>query len=107
MNFEASTFRKGERVELGQAAGDLGLADAGGADHQDVLGNDVVGDVGRKLLAAEAVAQGDAYRFFGVFLPDDVLVQFLDDFLGGQFVALMDDGVAHFQSSSMVKFLLV
>ena len=38
-----------------------------------------------------------AHRFFGVFLADDVLVQFLDDFLGGQFIALVDDAFAHLQ----------
>ena len=43
--------------ELRQPAADLGLAAAGGADHQDVLGRDLVAQLGRELLAAPAVAQ--------------------------------------------------
>src|SRR3546814_10762751 len=43
--------------ELGEAARNLGLAAARGPDHQDVLGAELVAQIGRKLLAAPAVAQ--------------------------------------------------
>ncbi len=58
-----------------QAPGDLGLADAGRADHQDVLGRDLVAQRLVDLDAAPAVAQGDGDRALGVVLADDVLVQ--------------------------------
>ncbi len=45
--------------ELGQAARDLGLADAGGADHQDVLGHDLLGQRRRRAAGA---ASGCAAR---------------------------------------------
>ncbi|CAM5192449.1 hypothetical protein CDEF62S_03509 [Castellaniella defragrans] len=66
-----------------QAAGDLGLAHAGGAYHQDVLGYDFVAQGLGDLLAAPAVAQRHGDRTLGVFLADDVFVQFRDDFFGG------------------------
>ena len=72
--------------ELGQAAGDLGLADAGGADHDDVLGHDFFGHFGRELLAAHAIAQRDGDGALGVVLADDVLVEFGDDLARRQFV---------------------
>jgi hypothetical protein len=40
-----------------QAPRNLGLADTGGPDHQDVLRRHIVGHLGRQLLAADAVAQ--------------------------------------------------
>src|SRR5690606_27017798 len=60
--------------ELGQAAADLGLAAAGGPDHQDVLRRDLVAQLGREALAAPAVPErhGDCALGFG--LADDVLV---------------------------------
>ncbi len=45
--------------ELRQPAGDLGLADAGRADQDDVLGRDVVAQLGGELLPPPAVAEGD------------------------------------------------
>ena len=69
--------------ELGQPPGDLGLADAGGADHQDVLRRDLVAQRVGHLHASPAIAQGDRHRTLGVVLPDDVLVELLHDFTGG------------------------
>ena len=80
VNLEASTLTKGESVSGRQTPGDLGLADAGGADQDDVFGRDFVPEVFGHLLPAPAVAQGDGHRAFGLVLADDVLVQFLDDF---------------------------
>ncbi len=66
-----------------QAARDLGLAHAGGADHEDVLGRDLVAQAAIDLLAAPAVAQRNGHGALGAGLADDVAVEFGDDFLGG------------------------
>ena len=42
-----------------QAPRDLGLADAGRSNHQDVLRRDLLGELGRQLLPPHPVAQGD------------------------------------------------
>ena len=65
--------------ELGQPAGDLGFADAGRADHDDVLRRDVLAQLGRQLLPPPAVADGDGDGPLGRVLADDVAVQFGDD----------------------------
>ncbi len=72
--------------ELGETAGNFGFAHARGTDHNYVLGNDLFGHFGAKLLAAHAIAQGDGDGALGVFLPDDVFVEFCDDFARGQLV---------------------
>ena len=41
-------------------------------------------EMGRHLLAAPAVAQGDGDRALGVVLADDVAVEFGNDFAGGK-----------------------
>src|SRR5690606_35232930 len=69
--------------QLGQAAGNFCLAHAGGPDHQDVLGDDFVAQGLGHLLAAPTVAQRNGYGAFGAVLPDNVLVEFRDDFAGG------------------------
>ena len=69
----------------GQTAGDLGLADAGGADHEDVLGHHLLAQRAFQLLAPPAVAQSDGDGLFGFVLADDVPVETGDDFAGGQF----------------------
>ena len=65
--------------ELRQPARDLGLSDAGRADHDDVLGRDLVAQLLRHLLAAPAVAQRDRDRALGLALADDVAVELRDD----------------------------
>jgi hypothetical protein len=72
---------EGRVGEPRQAARDLGLADAGGADHQDVLRRDLLAQRLGDLLAAPAVAQRDRHRALGGGLADDVLVEFVDDLL--------------------------
>ena len=65
--------------EPGEAAGDLGLAAAGRADHQDVLRQHLLAQFRGQLLAAPAVAQRDRDGALGVVLADDEAVEFGDD----------------------------
>jgi hypothetical protein len=55
-----------------------------GADHQDVLGRDLVAQILGHALAAPAVAQGHGHGALGVVLADDEAVQLGDDFTGRQ-----------------------
>ena len=86
MNLRGFDLEEGRVGELGEAAGDLGFADAGGADHDDVFGHDVVGELGGELLPAHAVAQGDGDGALGGVLADDVLVELGDDLARGHLV---------------------
>ena len=79
--------------ELRQAARDLGLADAGRPDHQDVLGHHLVAQRLLELLAAPAVAQRDGDGALGVVLADDMAVEFRDDLARGE--------IAHDRVSTM------
>ena len=72
--------------ELGQPPADLGLAAAGRADHQDVLGRHLLAQLLGQPLAAPAVAQRDRDRALGVVLADDMLVEGGDHRLGGETV---------------------
>ena len=66
--------------ELGKLAGDLGLAHAGRADHDDVLRRDRLAQIFRQLLAPPAIADRHGDGFLGRVLPDDVAIQLGDDF---------------------------
>ena len=72
--------------KLRQAAADLGLAAAGRADHQDVLGRHLVAQIGAELLPAPAVAQRHRNGTLRVLLSDDMRVERGDDCLGGKCV---------------------
>ena len=65
--------------QLGQPAGDLRLTDAGGADHDDVLGRDVLAHLVRQILPPPAIANGHRHRLLGSILADDVAIQFLNN----------------------------
>jgi len=65
--------------ELREPARDLGLPDAGRADHDDVLGRDLVSQVRRHPHPAPAVAERDRDRALTVALADDVAVELGDD----------------------------
>src|SRR5712692_1058144 len=65
-----------------EAPRDLGLADAGGSDHEDVLGRDLLPQGLGHLLAAPSVPEGDRHGALGARLADDVLVELVNDFLG-------------------------
>src|ERR1700688_4429353 len=85
--------------ELGEAAGYLGLADAGGADHQNVLRLHFLAPPLVDLQPAPAVAQRDRHRALGVGLADDEAIEFGNDFAGGK--------VGHAWNVSMVTLRLV
>ena len=72
--------------QLGQTAGDLGLAHAGGADHQDVFRRDLLLHLAGKLRAAIAIAQRHSDGALGVFLTDDIAVKLAHDFTGRQLI---------------------
>src|SRR5579862_3649639 len=65
--------------EPGEPPRDLGLADAGRPDHEDVLRNDLVPQLRPEAAAAVPVAQRDRDRPFGRRLADDELIELLDD----------------------------
>ena len=69
---------------------DLGLADAGRADHEDVLRRDLLGHLRRQLLPPHAVAQRDGDGALGLALADDVLVELGDDLARRQRPAIVD-----------------
>ncbi len=70
--------------EAGKPSGDLGFADPGGPDHDDVFGRNLIAHLFGKLLAPPPVAQGDGDGPLGVPLADDVAVELFDDALWGQ-----------------------
>ena len=94
-------FQERRVGELGQAPRDLGLAAAGGSDHQDVLGQNLFAQSFRQLEATPAVAQRDGDRTLGVLLADDVLVEFGDDLTRRKIIAHGN------QSFSMTRLWLV
>jgi hypothetical protein len=65
--------------ELSEPACDLGLADSGRADHQNVLRRDLAAQRLGDLRAPPTVAQRDRDRALRVGLANDVLVELLDD----------------------------
>src|SRR5262249_44537556 len=70
---------EGRAGEPGQPPRDLGLADAGRPDHQDVLGQDLLAQLLVELLPAPAVAERNGDGALGVALTDDVAVELRDD----------------------------
>ena len=72
-------LEEGRLCQLRQPPCDLGLADAGWTDHDDVLGHDLVTKVRTQLLPAPAIPQCDRHHPLGVPLADDVPIQLLHD----------------------------
>ena len=70
--------------EPGEPPRDLGLSHAGGADHHDVLREDLVLQLRADLLAPPAVAERDRDRALRLRLPDHVAVELGDDLLRRQ-----------------------
>src|SRR5690606_28643006 len=56
---------EGRAGELRETARDLRLTDAGRADHDDVVGHDLIAQVVLHLLAAPAVAERDGHGLLG------------------------------------------
>src|SRR5690606_29811199 len=81
--------------KLGQTPGDFSFTHPGGADHEDIFGGNFAAQRLFQLHASPAVAQCDGNGALGSLLPNDVLVQFVDDFAGGDF--------GHSTSNSVVK----
>jgi hypothetical protein len=75
---------EGRLRELGEPTRDLGLADAGRPDHQDVLGGHFLTQLRRELLAAPAVPQRHRDGALGVLLADDVAVELGNDLARGK-----------------------
>ena len=77
---------EGRPREPRQPPRDLRLPHPGGADHDDVVGDDLLAQLVVHPLAPPAVAQGDGHRLLGLALPHDVLVQLRHDAAGGELV---------------------
>ena len=77
--FDLEEWRVGE---LGEPAGNLGLADAGRPDHQDVLGQHLFAHLAFELLTAPAIAQRNGDGALGVVLANDIAVELGDDLTG-------------------------
>ena len=75
---------EGRAGKFCQPPRDLGLADAGRSDHQDIFRQHFLAQATGKLQAAPAVAQRDGDRALGIGLADDETVEFGDDFTGGE-----------------------
>ena len=78
--FRCLDLDEGSIGEFGKAAGNLGLADAGWPDHQDVFGQHFVSQIVIKLLPAPAVAQRDGHGALGVSLADDEAIKLGNNF---------------------------
>ena len=79
--FDLDEWRAGE---LGEPPRDLGLADAGRPDHQDVFRQHFLAQIACQLQPPPAVAQRDGDGALGVGLADDEAVEFGNDFAGGE-----------------------
>jgi len=66
----------------GEPPRDLGLADTGRPDHQDVLGQYFLAQRSGELLPPPTVTQRDGNRALGVALSDNEAVEFGNDFAG-------------------------
>ena len=84
--FRSFDFHERAARQAREAAGDFRLADAGGPDHQNIFRKNFLGQLRLKLLAANAVAQGDGDGFFRRVLPDDVFIELDDDFARSELV---------------------
>lgn len=92
-------LQEGRLGQPGQTARDLGLPDAGRADHQDVLGIDFVAQVVGQLLPPPAVAERHRHGALRLLLADDEAVELRDDLARGQ--------VGHFEIRSTVRLPFV
>ena len=75
-------FDQGRVGELGQSASDLGFANTGWANHQDIFRTDLIAQFWIQLHAAPAVTQGNGHSALGIALTDNVAIQLSGDFFG-------------------------
>ncbi len=78
--FRRFDFDEGGASQARQPPRDFRLADAGGADHEDVLRGHIAAHLFGKPLPPPSIADGDGHGTFGVILADDVAVERRDDF---------------------------
>jgi hypothetical protein len=86
-------LEEGRLGEPGEPAGDLGLADAGRPDHQDVLRQHFLAQLRGELAPPPAVAERDCDRALGVVLADDEAVELGDDLARAEAAAHRDSRV--------------
>ena len=89
--------------ELREPARDLGLPDAGRADHDDVLRRDLVAEVGADLLAPPSVPERDGDGALRLVLPDDVPIELAHDLARRERRAGI--GPAQSSSTTMLSFV--
>ena len=82
--FGGFDLEKGRGGKFGEPARDLGLADAGRPDHQNIFRQYLLAQAAGKLQPPPAVAQRDGDRALGIGLADDEAVELGDDFTGGE-----------------------
>src|SRR5262249_20211974 len=82
-------LEEGRLRQARQAARDLGLADAGRADHQDVLGLHLLAQALGRLLPAPAIAERHGDGALGLTLADDEAVELGDDLARAEASALL------------------
>src|SRR5437660_4238519 len=80
--FRRLDFQERRARKPRQAPRNLGLADPGRPNHQDVLWQHFLAQLLIELHAAPAVAPRDRNRALGVALPDDEAVEFGNDLAG-------------------------
>jgi len=69
-------FHEGRVGQDGEAARNLGFADARGPNHEDIVGHNLLLHVGRGVQTAPAVAQRNGHVALGLVLANDVLIEF-------------------------------
>jgi hypothetical protein len=79
-------FYEWAACESRQASRNFRLPHAGRTDHQNILGQNIFGKLGRKFLAAHAIAQSDGHGLLREVLADDVFIQLDHDFARGKLV---------------------
>ena len=73
--FRGLDFQERRIRHARQSPGNLGLANAGRADHDDVLGHHIDRHIGREFLAPHTIPQGDRNGALGIPLAHDMLIQ--------------------------------
>ena len=81
---------------LRHAPGDLGLANTGGTDHQNVARMNLLAQLVRQQTTPVTIAQCDRHRPLGVVLPNDVQIELAHDLGRCQ---VFDDGSRLFHRS--------